>query len=290
MSKILALQKNKLDDYLKVGFIQTVIDEKLAWESYPPSLNMKPIVEMKVWQEIKNGFCSLSPEQPNIIVLPELTLPHGYEKQLKGLSKAIGAIVIAGLDFEQFGSRGVKNKAIVVIPENWPEPKKSKRVSSVYFGKTFFSDAEKDFFKKFKYKPFPDTSTYIFYAGKFGNIGVAICSDFFDIERFVIYRGKIHHMIVIAHNKDSEAYYYLAEAISRLVYCNVVICNTGHYGDSLAFAPYRESYRRTIYRHRGQSLFTTQVVKLPVFNLDEAQRRNDKHSEFKPPPPGYKKH
>jgi hypothetical protein len=128
---------------------------------------------------------------------------------------------------------------------------------------------------------------YIFHADGFGSIGIAICSDFFDLERFVIYKGRIQHLIVIAHNIDTESYYFLAEAIARLVYCNVVICNTGFYGDSIAYAPYSESYNRYIYRHKGKGLFATQVVHLPVESLIAAQKMNDKTQTFKSAPPGY---
>jgi hypothetical protein len=184
-----------------------------------------------------------------------------------------------------------------LIPQNWPDRTlKSRGVSHIFFGKTFASEDELGLINKVanynptvRYRFIPDPSMYILYAGPYGVIGIAICSDFYDVERFVIYKGKIHHMIVIAHNKDTDSFYYLAEAISRLVYCNVIVCNTGYYGDSLAFSPYRETFKRIIYRHRGQQLFNMQVVKVPVWGLHEAQRKNDPHKEFKLPPPGYRR-
>ena len=288
----------ELEEFLTVGIIQTNVDYEMAWENPELSLNMNRNAQEKAWFDIKKGFCNLNNvyHRPQIIVLPELTVPHGYVEDLKILSKAVGAVVIAGVDFEEQTERKVRNKAVITIPENWPDIntsdiKKSKRASSVFFGKTFFSNDEEEFFRHFKppFEKFPDPVSYILDAGKFGEIGVAICSDFFDIERFVIYRGRIHHMIVISYNQDVNSYYFLAEAISRLVYCNVVICNTGHYGDSLVFSPYKESHRRIIYRHEGKNLFTTQIVKLPVSDLDSAQRREDTKKLFKSPPPGYQK-
>lgn len=280
----------ELWEWLKVGFIQTTIDKNLAWNKYGKDpLNMPSFVQEKAWQEIKKGFCNLKDhtDKPHIIVIPELSVPHCYVNELKNLSKAIGALVIAGLDFVLVGENGVSNKAIVIKPQNWPEDKKSKMTTEVYFGKTFFSKREKDYFGKFGKHCLSYPATHIFDAGPFGKIGVAICSDFFDIERFVIYKGHIHHLIVIAYNKDVNSYYFLAEAISRLVYCNVIICNSGFYGDSLAFAPYDKDYRRIIYRHKGQNLFATQVVDLPVKSLDDAQNEQDSCKEFKTKPPGY---
>lgn len=280
---------NIYEECLKIGIIQTIVDGQLAWET-PYSTKMNASVELKVWQEIKKGFRNLKngKDQPHIIVMPELTVPLGYKNDLINLSKDIGSVVIAGLDFIDNGV-GVSNKAIIVVPHNWLDKQKSKNASCFYFGKTFFSDEEISLFNKLtpKRKPIPDPVTYIIDAGCFGKIGVAICSDFFDIERFVIYRGQIHHMIVISHNKDTNSYYFLAEAISRLVYCNVVICNSGIFGDSLVFSPFKDAFKRIIYRHEGQKLFTTQVINLPVLSLDNAQQKNDAEKVFKAVPPGY---
>ncbi|WP_265442570.1 hypothetical protein [Acetivibrio straminisolvens] len=295
-----------LEEYLRIGFVQSVVDCEYAWCKPRPTINMKKWVKIKAWQDIKKGFCNLSGdrEKPHIVVLPELTVSNCYIKHLKELSKVINSVVIAGLDFQVNAGNKVSNKAVVVIPNNWSNTQRSTRTSCIYFGKTHFSNEELELFKKLnthykpkdKYSHLPDHVNYIIDAGPFGNIGVAICSDFFDIERFVIYKGKIHHMIVISNNMDTNSYYFLAEAIARLVFCNVVICNTGYYGDSIAFSPYREPFKRIIYRHQGQQLFSSQVVSLPVVSLDEAQRNptsppsDNGKSIFKSAPPGYIRH
>lgn len=127
---------------------------------------------------------------------------------------------------------------------------------------------------------------YLIDAGKYGKIGLAICADFYDIERFTIYRGRIQHLFIIAYNKDVKSFYYLAEAISRIVFCNVVICNTGFYGGSIAFAPYQEDYKRYVYKHEGGNLYTNQIILLPVSGLQVAQKSGE-NEKFKGRPPGY---
>ena len=81
----------------------------------------------------------------------------------------------------------------------------------------------------------------------------------------------------------------MAEAISRLVFCNVVICNTGHYGGSIAFSLYKEDYKRYIYKHEGAKLYTSQVISLPVADLHKAQQNaaSPQAKKFKSAPPGY---
>lgn len=279
-----------MEEYLKIGLIQTSLDEEVAWDYDPRHpIQMHSSEENRIWDEIRKGFYNLKSEpeedKPHIIILPELTLPIGKENDLVQIAKSMGTVVIAGLDFVENFS-GVENKAVVLIPENWPNSRPSGRVRKFYFGKTFFSYDEKKYFAKKGKTEHPWTTMFILDAGSYGRIGVAICSDFFDIERFVIYKGKIHHMIVIAHNKDVRSYYFLAEAISRLVYCNVVICNTGYYGGSMVFSPYKDDYKRYIYKHEGGKLFTTQTLKIPVNQLDEAQQTGSTKI-FKAQPPGY---
>lgn len=279
----------KYTDSLKIGFIQTIVEGAVAWGSVRPyRQQMSAASEEKAWYEIKKGFTDLMGGygKPNIIIIPELSVPLGYEYQLRRLAASSGAVVIAGLDFVWNGN-SVSNKAAVIVPKNWPEDKKSFSTSFFYFGKTFYSRYEVDMYRDSTLISQPEI--FILDAAEYGKIGLAICSDFFDIERFVVYKGRIHHLIIISHNPDTDSYYFLAEAISRLVYCNVAICNTGEFGDSIGFCPYKESYQRIVYRHKGSGLFSTQVITLPVKDLDLEQMDENKNKIFKSRPPGYEK-
>ena len=286
------MSTNDKAEYLRVGLIQTSLDQDLAWDADPLApITMSHMEEFRVWNEIKKGFSYLKSEpennRPHIIILPELTIPLSREAELQRIASKMGTAIIAGLDFNENDSM-IENKAVVFIPKSWPQLLSYGGVTKFYFGKTFFSYEEKQYFNaKSKIgKPWP--AMYILDAGAFGRIGIAICSDFFDIERFLIYRGNIHHMVIIAYNKDVKSYYFLAEAISRLVYCNVVICNTGFYGGSIVFSLYKEEYKRYIYKHEGGKLFTTQILNLPVKLLHEAQiSTSDEGGVFKAKPPGY---
>ena len=286
-----------MNKVLNIGLIQTTLDSNIAWNS---ELRMNEFEAKRVWQEIKNGIVNLNivapTIKPQIIILPEFALPLEYENELVQISKTTGCVFIAGLDFiksEFDDKKYIENKAVVVIPNSWPTNKKSVYASKIYFGKYFFSNLELHAFKD-NFTPKPNENMYIFDAGFYGNIGVAICADFFDIERFEVYKGRIHHMFVIAYNQDVNSFYFLAEAISRLVFCNVAICNTGYFGGSIVFSPYEKVYKRYVYKHEGGKLFTSQVLSLPVKELDEFQNNkelslDDKNRKFKSLPPNYRK-
>jgi hypothetical protein len=281
------METPKYVDYLKIGFIQTVVIGDLAWPGPIYSI-MEPDSEERVWKEIKKGFSDLlnGGEKPKIIIIPELSVPHGYENDLKKLSAATGAVVIGGMDF--YHNDGlVANRATVIVPSNWPSDSRSRSTSSFYFGKFFYSNEEIKMFGVNRLLRHPEI--LVIDAGEYGKIGVAICSDFFDVDRFTMYKGRIHHLIIISHNKDVDSYYFLAEAISRLVYCNVAICNTGEYGDSIGFSPYKDNFKRILYRHKGSNLFSTQVVTFPLKHLNDEQKDGVENEIFKSRPPGYRK-
>ncbi|MFN7941443.1 MAG: hypothetical protein U0X73_07570 [Thermoanaerobaculia bacterium] len=141
-----------------------------------------------------------------------------------------------------------------------------------------------------------DPTIWVVDGGRLGNFGVCICYDFMDLERALVYRGKIHHLFVLAYNRDVELFRSLAATLSRTVFCNVVVCNTGIYGASIAVAPYYQAYERTVYGEDGLGLFSAQAFTLPLGSIALAQG-GDKTvlgsstltpaKKLKSPPPGF---
>lgn len=280
-----------LCDFLKVDIIQTNMDHRQAWSGLKrDGYGIMESEMQKCWNEIVLYFKQIMnmdlEVRPQIVVLPEFAFDKGYYGQLKKLSDKTGCLVIAGRNFVEVPGNWIMNKAAVLVPFKWPNGSGNTSTPDFEFGKYFFADVEKEFIEKIGYTPKPYDKMYLIDAGKYGKMGLAICADFYDIERFTIYRGRIQHLFIIAYNKDVKSFYYLAEAISRIVFCNVVICNTGFYGGSIAFAPYKEDYKRYVYKHEGGNLYTNQIILLPVASLYDAQK-NGGESKFKSCPPGY---
>ncbi len=94
---------------------------------------------------------------------------------------------------------------------------------------------------------------------------------------------------MVSYNKDTDSFLYNAESLARTMYCNVVVCNTGHHGGSVAITPYYEPWQRTVYRHNGNEMLASQVVKVPVRSLLNAQAGKAPPKSFKSLPPGWQK-
>lgn len=279
-----------MEEILKVAILQTSLDNKAAWSTY--AIN-KPMVNeleaVRVWNEIihtMDDYVNLDDtRKPDVILIPEFSIAEQFENEIKNLAEQTGSIIITGLDFKVKG-KNVRNQAIVAIPYRWPHGFQKSRAKTFYFGKHFPAKEEKDFLRECGKHFEPCDEIYILDAGAYGRIGLAICADFYDIERYVLYKGRIQHLFILAYNKDVKSFMFLAESISRLVYCNVIICNTGHYGGSICFSLKEKDFQRYIYRHEGANLFTSQIVELPVKTFKESQKAKGGNG-YKNVPPEY---
>jgi predicted amidohydrolase len=285
-------------NWLSLGIAQTTVDASKAWEKGAPSPKMSDAQDAHVWSEIRRAFRAFGDgaEHPQILLFPELSLPRTRLEDFQHLVRDLNAITITGADYLlDHNAKKAKNEGIVFIPNGFFTGQSSRYCSRVLFGKSFPAPKEKQNLEALtpSWKFLSDPTVYIFDCGLYGRIGISICYDFMDLERALMYRGKIEHLFVLAYNRDINMFQSLADSLSRTVFCNVVVCNTGYFGGSLAVSPYYEAHRRTLYEHGGNSLFTTQVLKLPVCELSQAARgvmtatkKCKLVQEFKNPPPG----
>jgi predicted amidohydrolase len=278
-------------DYLRVGVVQT----NCPWQAWAGSLRMDPSYENPIWTQIRSALAAFSAvrPRPHIILLPELAVPSGYTYAIEQICREIGCLIIAGVDYDvDHARRHVYNRAVVLIPDSWQKNEKGSRCRRIWIGKTYPAPLEESRIKEQGYDFSKEPVCYVFDAGSWGRFGVTICYDLMDIERLTMYRNRLQHLFVLAYNRDKDSFYHISEAASRLLYCNVVLCNTGFFGGTLAVAPYYAPYKRTVYRHEGQQLVASQIVEIPVKSLIEAQagilHEEDGNQLFKNPPPGFK--
>lgn len=285
----------EFDEILAVGVVQTTLNAKIAWPSSLPSPCMTDEQADHTWMEIRRAVNTFNSEdvRPRIVLFPELALPRNRIQEFDQLICSLNAIAFVGVDYRIDKEHArARNEGIVFVPSGFFGQRRSYACTRVIFGKTHAAPKE---VKKLQNLQPPweyvgDSNVYIFDAGPLGRIGVSICYDFMDLERAVMYRGKIHHLFVLAYNRDLAMFRSLADSLSRTIYCNVIVCNTGYYGGSVAVSPYYHAHMRTIYAHNGNGLFTSQVIHLPIDKLNHAllgMEEDDGDARvFKDPPPG----
>ncbi len=283
-----------LVDFLTLGVIQTTLNADRAWISASGTPKISATEDNRAWHEIRRAMRALADhdDQPRIILLPELALPRTRLDDFEQLVCSMNSIAIVGVDYRlNHLTKSAKNEGLVIVPRNFWKRTPSRYATRVWFGKRDPAPAEASGFNSY-IPPWTfdaDPNVYVFNAGPYGSIGVSICYDFMDIERALLYRGRVHHLFVIAYNRDVKLFESLAVSLSRTVFCNVVVCNTGYFGGSLVVTPYHDAFKRIGYSVDGGQLFTAQCVPLPVQDLDAAiHGLNTKlHARYKHLPPGF---
>jgi hypothetical protein len=276
---------------LRVCLLQTNC-APVFWELEPVD---RAVYAEELWSYVRGCVAALrlTPDRPDIVLLPELALPRSRVADLERFATDLALIVIVGLDYLIGPDKlDATNEAYVLVPDNWRTKGFGRFCQRIRVGKTYPAPKEAQALKTRGLNFKQDPTYYLFDGVDIGRFGVAICYDLMDLERAALYAGRIQHLFVIAYNQDTQSFFHISESLSRVMFCNVVICNTGYYGGSVAVAPYYIPWKRTIYKHEGFALATSQVVTLPVLDLVEAQHgvrkkvpTDGEELLFKNPPP-----
>jgi predicted amidohydrolase len=282
---------------LCIGLIQTTLNHEMAWKKGDEP-RMSVGEDNRAWHEIRRSMRALADhdEQPRVLLLPELSLPLTRLNDFEAMVCARNALAIVGVDYQLNPStHEVRNQGVVVVPRNLFKGYPSRYASRVLFGKNIPAPSEEKDLKKYG-QPWSfagDSNVYVFDAGPFGRFGVSICYDFMDLERALMYRGRVHHLVVLAYNRDIKLFESLAVSLSRTVFCNVIVCNAGYFGGSLVVTPFHEAPLRIRYEVQGNNIFSAQCVTVPVQALDDALHgkkviaENGDSPLFKQSPPGF---
>ena len=214
-------------EWLKIGLIQTGLHPS-AW-AHGPYISSEEegaaIAEIRALASAFDGG-----DAPDLVVLPELAVPRGWEPQLRRLAERLEAVILAGLDYRLLPGRRVRNEAVLVVPGPWRGERIGRGTVVRRIGKTYPATAERRELEKASWTFEGDPAVWVVDAGRFGSFGVAICYDFLDLERAAMYRGRLQHLFVLSFNQDAASFNHVAEALARTVFANVVVCNCGHYG------------------------------------------------------------
>lgn len=279
----------------------------------------------RIMKQVVNAFQSPNyadtERVPDLVVLPELSIPVEEVTTLRNHVRATGRASLAGLywqvavpaypasDSVRVRNRWFVNEAEVTIPVGYgrrgPTGLRHYRVR-----KPIPSHLEQGLARALtatrgeEWRILDGRRWYRFLHGEWGDFTVAICSDLIGAAPWNALRGEMLHLFVVAYNKDVELYESLTWSRAYENYVNLVVVNNGHYGGSVAWTPKRK-YAREIAQLRGKHLMVVADVEIPVRELlaqqmrgvgeavEQAKRvwcgRTKRAEEFKAPPPGYRR-
>ncbi len=259
---------------------------------------------------------------PDLVVLPELTVPNEEVRSLRSCVMETGMAALTGLYWRTLapvypasGSvrsqrHWIVNEAELAVPVGYhdrgPTSIRWYRVrkplpSHMEDGRAQALQAEYGG----AWKMLPGRRWYRFVHSQWGDFAVAICSDLIDASPWRTLRGEILHLFVVAYNRDVNLYEVLTWARAYENYANLVAVNSGDYGGSVAWTP-RRRLGRELAQLRGRKMSVLADVSLPVTELLMEQLRGVRKAVcrtaaewetgetteaggYKSPPPGFKR-
>ncbi|GED33832.1 hypothetical protein P9G84_25450 [Brevibacillus centrosporus] len=241
-------------------------------------------------------------DKSDFLVFPEFFLPR---EQLYTYVRAVCRenrfIIIGGLEFGPFSASvnesdtPVNNDAFIAIPSvighNEKEVEvREKNANIIVVPKIMPADEEEKMLQAAGLRFQHGNKIYLFQSQEVGDWAVLICADLLNLPIQFLLQSKVQTLFVVAYNTDVEGFASIADSLQRLLLCNVIICNTGNYGSSLGFSPFREHYKRDVMRLKGNQIDATVTIELPIKSIYQAQQgisdkdQNGKNKFIKRPP------
>lgn len=279
----ISVNQKKTLDTLTVGLANMKVWEK----NYEASMLGKPIVEnrylpfAKILNEAEEEKCDL-------VVLPELSLPHSNIKTVIEYSWKHQRAIISGIEHWNHNDV-IFNFILTILPVDIRGIKDAVPILRL---KNHYSPSEEFWingYRKTVPKAFPSRYQLLRWQGLyFTNY---YCFELADIVHRSIFRSKIDFLVASEWNKDINFYSNITEATTRDLHCYFIQVNTSQYGDSRVTHPKRTENKDSL-RIKGGLNTTLLVDKLDIKSLREFQfkayglQKDDKR--FKPTPANYK--
>ncbi|AIQ42922.1 hypothetical protein MKZ24_13705 [Paenibacillus sp. FSL R7-0297] len=216
----------------------------------------------------------------HFVMLPELFLPRRFLfSHIKERAVRYGSIIMGGLEYRAepypspTGKIRLHNEAFVVIPDNLYQKRKIKNGNAtvITIPKLHPAPDEKNLLSGHGFEFINGNRIYQFNSSKLGNFAVLICFDFLNLPVQAILQSQIQTLFVLTYNTDVAGFISIADTMQRMLLCNVVICNTGYYGGSVAFTPLRDRNKRQVFQINGNHIQAAVSVHLPLSEVEKVQ-------------------
>lgn len=193
------------------------------------------------------------------LILPELSVhPKDVKTHLVPFARAHKTIILAGLTYQDLvGDATLVNSALWVIPI-W-SPSHGLQVITRRQGKQNLAPNEMKFNDPTpRLRGFRPCQWLVGYDWSDNNddaplwLTGSICYDATDLLLAAALRGQSDVFAIPALNQDVATFDQMALALHYHMFQLIIVANSGLYGGSNAYCPYKESYSRQVFHLHGQ--------------------------------------
>lgn len=227
-------------------------------------------------------------EKCDMLVLPELSVPHQWLDLLVSQSKRHNMAIIAGLEYYHGKNDYVYNSVATILPF------RMKHVATAAINlriKNHYSPLEKKMLEGYRYKiPHFKKSLYCLFHWRKIYFSVYNCFELANINDRSLFKSKVDLIVSTELNKDVNYYADIAGSWVRDIHCYFVQVNTSHYGDSCIMRPTKTEISKMVTVKGGKNstilVDDLEVDKLRSFQFKEHITQMDDKS-FKLTPPDF---
>lgn len=224
----------------------------------------------------------------DLIVFPEVSVPHAWEKMLVEWARKHHIGVICGLEHRINKSNEALNEVLAALPfkvsKNYWDCFPIRRLKRIY-------SPDEDFVLRNQGLQVPECNREAYQLIRWRGSSFAIynCYELAHINERGMFLGKIDFLICTEFNKDVNYFSNIVESAARDLHCFVVQVNDSRFGDSRIVSPSKTEKMNPL-RIKGGENVTFLSMNLDLKSLRDHQRKEyglqKESEEFKPTPPG----
>lgn len=225
----------------------------------------------------------------DLVVFPEVSVPHAWENMLAAWSRRHRIGVVCGLEH----SIGFKGQALNHVLALLPYETSSGHWACLPVRrlKRFYSP-EEEFVLKNEGLTIPKAKSAPYHLFRWRGASFAIynCFELASIEDRSLFKGCVDFIVATEFNRDTNYFSNIVESSARDLHCYVVQVNDSRFGDSRVVSPSKSETMNPL-RIKGGDNLTFLTMRLDLKALRTHQRKGyglQKESrEFKPTPPDF---
>jgi hypothetical protein len=229
------------------------------------------------------------PFRESLLVLPELSVPRHWFRELASHTSASRIGLVVGLEYlHDISQPVVLNQVFAALPGGlgsvavWPWTKQfPAREEAIALGARV---------PPLSFYPVPKDRPRTVVKSVYGDFSVLICSEMIEARRVSDLLKRVEIVVVPSWNKDTAAYDSLIQSVGLQLHAILGIANNGHYSDCRAWAPLHTRWRRDLCRLIERDENDVVSVVLPLSKLrmyHQAPVDSEPEPEWRPLPPNW---
>lgn len=226
----------------------------------------------------------------DLIVFPEVSIPHAWENLLTTWARRHRIGVICGLEHRIDFTGQALNEVLAILP--YQSTTGHWSCVPVRRLKRFYSPEEAFILENEGLTVPTAKHAYHLFRWRGASFAIYNCFELTSIEDRALFKGQVDFIVATEFNRDVNYFSSIVESASRDLHCFIVQVNDSRFGDSRVVSPSKTDSMNPLWIKGGDNL-TFLTMSLNLKALRTHQRKGyglqKESKDFKPTPPNFPK-